>query len=434
MIKFIILLKQKICIFLIKLGCYFNFPIITAFILYFILFRSKKIKVNRTYKKTAIIFYKSNGISDIESSFNNNKSKNRILLLERMYLREINYFFLKKNNFFNFFNFYKSSIKQHIKSKKNQKYDIFLTKIISWLNFFLGNFYFVSFNFAYPEEFYLRDVCLKKKIPYLILYKESIRTKGNYNLTFGKTYKDTLDFNKNIFKIAVYNNDTCRELIKNNIFKKNQINITGMPRSLTSLKKKKNIKKENITFFLISKLAGIPQDKKLLPNTIKNFNWEDVNQKIISTFNKISRRFPHINFIIKSKAGIDKKIVKKIKESLISPNIKFYIGGAGHLLIQSSFIVIAFNSTTVFEAILNKKKVIVPYFKKYRKKIYKDYIHDYPKNLYVKNERELVKEIEITINSKSINNKIGKNHYKLINKYLGDIKNAPKNMRNFLNI
>ena len=45
-----------------------------------------------------------------------------------------------------------------------------------------------------------------------------------------------------------------------------------------------------------------------------------------------------------------------------------------------------------------------------------------------------MKEIEITINSKSINNKIGKNHYKLINKYLGDIKNAPKNMRNFLNI
>ena len=51
-------------------------------------------------------------------------------------------------------------------SKKNIQYLIFLDNLLNWLNKFLNEIYFVSFNFSYPEEFYLKDVCFKKGIKY----------------------------------------------------------------------------------------------------------------------------------------------------------------------------------------------------------------------------------------------------------------------------
>ena len=105
------------------------------------------------------------------------------------------------------------------------------------MNKFLNRIYFISFNFAYPEEFYLKDVCFKK-IHYLIMYKECIRSEGNFKYLFGKFYKNTYSVNKNIHKISVYNEMTYKHLIKNNIFKKDQIKITGMPRATYSNKKK----------------------------------------------------------------------------------------------------------------------------------------------------------------------------------------------------
>jgi hypothetical protein len=420
------LIKQKIFIFLLNLGCIFNSPLTTAFVVYLSLFKSKKIRFNKNYKKTAIIMYRANGIDDVESAFQYYKSKNKILFLERIYLKKINSFFTQED---------KITIHQYLKNKRNEKYFIFLSKFVKWLRFFLGNIYFVSFNFAFSEEFNLRDICFKKKILYLLMYKECVRTKGNYNSTFKIKYKDAVNLNKNILKISVYNDDMKKELIKNNIFNKNQIYVTGMPRSSYSQKKEKKIIKKNIVFFLTSERAGIPVDRNLLPNKIKDLNWSDINESVLQVFRELSERYPMINFIIKSKAGLGKKDQNKIKNNIKNLNIKFYQGGAGHSLIKSSFVVIAFNSTTVYEAILNGKKVIIPYLKKYKNKTYRDYILEYPKHLCVESKKELVKKIEATINNKKlINAEISKKESKLIKKYLGNIKMAPKNMRQFLNI
>ena len=370
--------------------------------------------------------YRANGIDDVESAFQYHKSKNKILFLERIYLRTINSFFTQED---------KITIHQYLKIKRNEKYLIFLSKFVDWLRFFLGNIYFASFNFAFSEEFNLRDACFEKKISYLIMYKESVRTKGNYNFTFKKKYKDTIKLNKNILKISVYNDDMKKELIKNNIFNKNQIYVTGMSRSFYSQKIKKIIIKKNIVFFLISERAGIPSTRSLLPKKIKNLDWSDINEGVLQVFNELSEKYPMINFIIKSKAGLSKKNQDKIKNNIKNPNIKFYQGGAGHSLINSSFAVIAFNSTTVYEAMLNGKKVIIPYFKKYKNKIYRDFIFEYPKHLCVENKKEIVKRIEATINNKKLtNNELGEQENKLIKKYLGNIKMAPKNQRKFLNI
>ena len=418
-------IRKKFFLSLIMLGCYLNIPFLSALRIYLSLFKSKKIQFKKNTKKTAIVFYKSVGIEDLESTFVNTKSKNKILYLHRELFRKLNYFFIKKHN---------QSLIEYKNSKKNSQYVIFLENFMNWLNKFLNEFFFISFNFAYPEEFYLRDICFKKKIPYLIMYKECIRSKGNFEYLFGKFYKNTYSLNKNISKISVYNEMTYKNLIKNNIFKKEQIKITGMPRALYSIKKNDYNVGENITFFLISKKAGFPLKKDLLPKHLRSFDWDNLNQEILFSLAKLSLKYPKLKFIVKGKSGaLDE--YSYLKEKFKNSRLNFLFGGTGHNLIKSSILVIAFNSTTVFETILNKKKIIILYFKKYRIQKLNKFVYNFPLSLCANDSIQLTSDIENTLNSNS-NKKYyeNKGNHKLIYDYLGDIKRSRANIKNFLNI
>ena len=119
----------------------------------------------------------------------------------------------------------------------------------------------------------------------------------------------------------------------------------------------------------------------------------------------------------------------------IPSKLNFLFGGAGHNLIKSSLLVIAFNSTTIFETILNKKKIIIPYFKKYRIKKLNKFVYNYPMSICVNNSAQLISNIEKMLNS-NFNEKYNKkkNYNKLVYNYLGDIKKSRANMKNFLDI
>jgi hypothetical protein len=423
--RYFFYIKQKILLNLVKISCYLNIPFLSALGIYLSLFKSKKIQFEKNPKKTGIVFYKSGGIEDLESTFVNSKSKNKILYLNRELFRELNFFFINE---------YSQSMLKYKNSKKNIQYLIFLDNLLNWLNKFLNEIYFVSFNFSYPEEFYLKDVCFKKGIKYLIMYKECIRSEGNFEYVFGKFYKNTYSVNKNIHKISVYNEMTYKHLIKNNIFEKSQIKIVGMPRAMYSLEKNDYNKEKNITFFLISKKAGFPLKKNLLPKNLRNFDWDNLNMEILFALTKLSLKYPKIKIIVKGKSGaLDEYsgLKKKFKNS----KLNFLFGGAGHNLIKSSLLVIAFNSTTIFETILNKKKIIIPYFKKYRIKKLNKFVYNYPMSICVNNSAQLISNIEKLLNS-NFNEKYNKkkNYNKLVYNYLGDIKKSRANMKNFLDI
>ena len=93
--KSFIYIRKKIFLNLVKLGCYLNIPFLSAFGIYLSLYKSKKIQFEKNSKKTAIVFYKSGGIQDLESAFVNSKSKNRIFYLHRELFRELNFFLLE---------------------------------------------------------------------------------------------------------------------------------------------------------------------------------------------------------------------------------------------------------------------------------------------------------------------------------------------------
>ena len=64
--------------------------------------------------------------------------------------------------------------------------------------------------------------------------------------------------------------------------------------------------------------------------------------------------------MIKYKTGIleKDKIIKRFKNE----GTKIIFGGTGHELLKNASVVIAFNSTIIFEAIAAKIPVIIPYF------------------------------------------------------------------------
>ena len=55
------------------------------------------------------------------------------------------------------------------------------------------------------------------------------------------------------------------------------------------------------------------------------------------------------------------------------------------------------NSAAILEAILAGKKVIIPHFLNFRKKIYNQYTFDLPKNLMVRDKAHLEKILEDNI-------------------------------------
>tara|TARA_B100000886_G_scaffold101634_1_gene67519 strand:+ start:3927 stop:5216 length:1290 start_codon:yes stop_codon:yes gene_type:complete len=421
-------LRRRVYLILIKIGCKFNLPFLTSIILILSFINPKNIFISRKFKRTYIVFFKSGGISDLEATFEGKVSKNRFYYFHREYFKTINSQFLNRNYSIKEFN-------NHFISYKNLNYFFFLKKVLKWLNFFLGEITFLSFNFAYSEEFYLREVCKEVKIDYLIMYKESIRTEGNVNYTFKKFYKNTVNVNNNIKKISVYNDDMKKYLYENKIFKKNQIVITGMPRSIY-LQKNPNKNNNIITFFLISRKAGFPLFQKTKNKYLDNLNWNKLNKVIVESLVKVANLNKSIVIMIKGKAGSKfepntiSMIKRLIKRRVKYNNIKIILGGSGHKFISKSFIVIGFNSTTIFEALINQVNVIVPYFKIYKKPKLKKFILKYPNSICVDNNKKLQSKILSCIND---NKKFESNkHNFFVKKYLGDVKNAPRNMRKFL--
>ncbi len=207
-----------------------------------------------------------------------------------------------------------------------------------------------------------------------------------------------------------------------------------MPRALYSLENNNYDTERIITFFLISKKAGFPLKKNLLPKNLQKFDWNKLNEEILSILAKLSLKYPNIRFIIKGKSGaIDE--YSDLEKKFETSKLNFLFGGTGHNLIKSSLLIIAFNSTTIFETILSKKKIIIPFFKNYRNRKISKFVYNFPLSLCVKNSNQLISNIERVLNSNlKMKYSQKKDYNKLINQYLGDIKKARSNMKNFINI
>ena len=139
---------------------------------------------------------------------------------------------------------------------------------------------------------------------------------------------------------------------------------------------------------------------------------------------------PHIKLILKGKTGIHNNF-KNTK--FLNNNCVFIDGGTGEKLLKNAKVVIAFNTTILFEAIAGNRNLIIPNFNnentKKRDLVYKIKNSDY----FVNSKSHFFKKINFYLNSKYKNRKLQNKEKKVLNYYLGNMDGkSGKRLANFL--
>ena len=139
---------------------------------------------------------------------------------------------------------------------------------------------------------------------------------------------------------------------------------------------------------------------------------------------------PNVTLILKGKTGVHKK---KIISKYLNKNCFFIEGGTGEKFLKNAKVVIAFNSTIVFEAIASHRNLIIPNFnnENLNKKIHMHQIRN--KEHYINSKNQLFKKLDLYLNYSNKNKKLTTKDRLTLNYYLGNIDGkSGERMRKFL--
>ena len=415
--------RQTLSIYLIILALKLKAYNFCALIIWLNIQKIKNIKVNYKSKnlKRVLVFPKSGGNEDLFEAFKNQKNNDVIFFrVPRRFLKGIHSYCFKDSLIKDYF----TNIKGYEKVYKKKIYVKTLIKIFNSLNKFLKFDAFISFNIFYYAEKYLDEVCINLNIKFIILHKEStftpIEEKGATKIY--ERYNDKSFANK----ISVYSKCQKNILVKSKIANKKQIIVNGCPRSDYSFDLRKIKPQSNfIVFYLIEKKRG---QNLLLKKT--QFNWDNLYNKTLKFLLEFARNNPDVKLILKGKTGVHNNL---LNAKFLTKNCVFINGGTGEKLLKDAKVVIAFNTTIVFEAIASNRNLIIPNFNneiiKKKELIYR--IKN--KNYFVNSKSQFIKKINFYLNSKYQNRNLLNKEKNILDYYLGNIDGkSGKRLANFL--
>ncbi len=349
-----------------KLGLYLNLPILSS-----IAFLSsiRKIKSKNSHiNKKILILEKSHGIDDFKQLQEKNLIKDiDILLLSRIHMRIIYDHFSNK--------------------KKIDSYKEYINKVLLYFKKFNNINLIVSFNLNYKAEKIFQKIDKDLNIKYMVLHKESLfseetmKAYKKHFIDYGAFFGD---------HICVYTERFKELLVSSKVCDQNKISLIGAPR-LDKLINNKILKENYILYFLIRPLSGLKQ--------IENFTWSILANDILEKTLNFADQNPDIKFIFKSKIPFDNESLEqeeKIKKKNLN-NCKLIYGGSSSELITNSKLIVAFNSTSIFEGLASRKKVVIPSYDKYKNEINK-YTINYIKSDNIFNPKNSIEYLDILNN------------------------------------
>ena len=237
--------------------------------------------------------------------------------------------------------------------------------------------------FYYRQDFPYQESCKRIGLSYNVLFREYMKDEVISDKTAERYFENGFKFYGDNLFLA---NEKLKEIIlKSQVCSEEQIKIVGSPRFDTIFKKSKESEKpeskKNVTLFSFLHAAGGVQ----LSNPLFFFtsNPEEgffhLFQDVHKSFAELAIKNPDYNFIIKTKyaaGGWFKNIINTINSNCERnieeiPNLKLQSKGDSQELIRKSKCVIAFNSTTVLETLLEGTALVIPLFNEAASK-YKD--------------------------------------------------------------
>ncbi len=377
-----------------KLGLSLNLPIISAIgILINLRFLKSK---SQSKKKNILVLEKSHGIDDIKQLIKSNLDKEyKFILLSRSHLKII----------YNFFDH----------SKKGEKFNLYINNLFAHLKKIINIDLIISFNLRYKAERILQNLDRKLNIKYLVCQKECLFNEDVLNNL--KKYFLKLERFKGDH-ITVYNKQLKSMFISINYADENKISVVGMNRAdnyFNSITQKQ----EYVLFFLINPETG-------LIDSGDNFRWDKLAEDTVNSVLDFAEKNQNIKFIFKAKIINDKESYEqqKLIQNRNLKNCKILYGGNAFDLIMNSKLIIAFNSTAIFEALAGKKQVLIPYFiNEYREYLDK-YIIDTlsSKNIYHAHDINQIQIIlkKILTDNTTINYNYSEEDKNLLEKFIGN--------------
>ena len=243
---------------------------------------------------------------------------------------------------------------------------------------------------------------------------------------------------KKFSNISVYNKETKNFLINYGKIKKTKIDIIGFPRAIFSKKLKKKSysdeKRLNVLFYYFEHDRGFGNQTQ---NEMKRNNWMNLRDDVVETLFELAKNYHNkLSITIKSKTfDLFSDYSRQIMNENLD-NLKFLYGGTGHQLLNNADLVISFNTSATYESMVAEKKLIVPLFKNFQKKKYKDAILKVPKQIIVDSKIKLREKIKESI-MQHVSKKKDKNNFNLyrpyIKKYFGDYYNSDLSGIKFIN-
>lgn len=312
-----------------------------------------------------------------------------------------------------------------------KKYINFLVKFLNILKIKYKINAFIGFNYIYYAEKELHEACNQVRIPFLLLYKETVLTE--IEIIYLKYILQSTKERFNGFKVAVYSNFAKEILTETNFSDENKIEVVGCSRLGESFSYKKISPKNQIVYYAIQNDRGLPHrfikqfGNKFLSNLEQHryydakYNWLNLNNKTLGILKRYALDNPETEIIIKNKIGI----IENTKEYVNLPkNIKIKYDGIGHQLLKNSKVVIAWNTTAIIEAIAANRFILLPYFHKNEKKFRKEneLILNLKSENYGYSEEDFYEKLDFFVKKKYEMTQIYNNNFSL-DYYLGNKDN-----------
>lgn len=345
---------------LFRLSSKLNSPKITAIIFFL---TCSMIKSKKSNAPTIIYIHKGIGINDIEAMAKYSNQINYIVV-QSSFLREIfkNFFGSDIYQNKNLHTDYHTDMNSFPLEKKNQ-YRKFLSDTFIFFEKLVKYDGFICSNYVYSYLQELGAFAISEGKTYVVLYKEGLVSKRFIN-NFIKRYTNQKFIGT---LLLTYNEFIKKAFIESNIdgFNKDNVVSVGMPRldSYNDLK----IRNNHIAFF-----SFYPEDKfsYLEDKPFFNLDFKNKINDISKNFHiyaiKYANKNPDKNLIIKTKfpKRYTDYIYKIIKENnlILSSNISITNDQDTVFLIKNASAVLGYNSTTLTEALVLDKTIIIPDF------------------------------------------------------------------------
>ena len=414
----------NLSIILIDISLKTNSPKLSALIIWLNIRKFKEIKFTNKNVKKILFFPKSGGNEDLIESFRNKKRNIIFYSLPRIFLKKIYHHHFKGTNKSKNAIDYSTKMNNVEEFKRKKLYVEYLTNVLKYIKNFLKLDSVISFNLFYYAEKFLEESLSKINIKFIVLHKESVFTL--YEETIAEKFYRNQNEKSLASKILVYSNNQKEMLIKSGIAKNKQIEVIGCPRLDSAFRLRRITPQDKIIIFYLI------ESRRNQNNVFFSKNvWSSIYNKTLKSLLNFAKNNKDVKLILKGKAGVHKREDFK---SMILPNNCFFIeGGSGEGFLKNASVVIAFNSTIVFETIAANRNLIIPNFdNQYIKK--QKFLHKIgSKKYFINSNQQLNDKLNSYLNTKYINRKLSLSDKKTIKYYLGNTDgNSAKRFREIL--